>query len=65
MRVELNYGRSRLAVDLDPAWDVTVVRKPDMPALADPAAALEAAFDAPAGAARWTNWRARRGAPAS
>lgn len=50
MRVELNYGRGKLAVGLSADWDVTVIRKPDMPLIADPVAALQASFDAPVGA---------------
>lgn len=49
MRVELNYGRGTLPVDLPPELQVTVVRKPAMPVLADPAAAVRAALAAPSG----------------
>ena len=50
MRVEMNYGKGTLPIALSPDWDVTVIRKPDMPVIADPAGALEAMFDAPVGA---------------
>lgn len=49
MRVELNYGRGTLPVDLPPDLDVTVVRKPAMPVLPDPGAAVRAALAAPDG----------------
>jgi nickel-dependent lactate racemase len=37
-------------LEIDPAWDVTVIRKPEMPLLADAAGAVRAALAAPAGA---------------
>jgi nickel-dependent lactate racemase len=49
MRVELNYGRGTLPVDLPPDLDVTVVRKPPMPVLPDPAAAVRHALLHPIG----------------
>jgi lactate racemase len=49
MRVEMSYGKGTLPVELSPDWNVTVIRKPDMPVIADPVAALESAFDAPVG----------------
>ncbi|MBT3170771.1 MAG: DUF2088 domain-containing protein, partial [Rhodospirillaceae bacterium] len=51
MDISLNYGRSQLSVALPDELDVTVIRKPDMPLLADPVAALEASFAAPDGGA--------------
>ena len=50
MRVELSYGRGGYPVDLRDDWTVTVIRKPAMPALPDPAAAVERALSAPMGA---------------
>jgi lactate racemase len=50
MRVDMNYGKGVLPVNLPEDWNVTVIRKPDMPAIAEPVSALEAAFDAPVGA---------------
>ena len=50
MRVEMNYGKGTLGLELPADWNVTVIRKPDMPLIADPTATLEAAFDAPVGA---------------
>ena len=50
MRVEMNYGKGTLPIELSPDWDVTVIRKPNMPVIKDPASALEASFDAPVGA---------------
>ena len=49
MDISLNYGRSQLAVTLPDELDITIIRKPDMPLLADPVAALEAAFANPDG----------------
>lgn len=50
MRVELSYGRGTLPVDLPDDLEVTVVRKPAMPVLAEPAAAVRAALASPVGA---------------
>jgi nickel-dependent lactate racemase len=50
MRIELNYGRGTLPVELPDDLDVTVIRKPEMPVLADPAAAIGAALADPTGA---------------
>ena len=47
MRIELSYGRSGLAVELPDDLDVTVIRKPPMPLLADPGAAILTALAAP------------------
>lgn len=49
MRIELSFGRGTLPLDLPDDLDVTVVRKPEMPVAADPAAAVEAALAAPVG----------------
>lgn len=49
MRIELNYGRGTLPVDLPDSLQVTVVRKPPMPVLPDPAAAVRAALAKPTG----------------
>ena len=51
MDISLNYGKSELAVALSDNLDVTVIRKPDMPLLDDPVAALEASFANPDGGA--------------
>lgn len=48
--ITMSCGRSGLRVNLDPAWQVDVVRKPAMPVLADPAGALSAALAAPVAA---------------
>lgn len=50
MRLELSFGRGTLPVDLPDDLDVTVVRKPAMPVVADPVGALRASLAAPAGA---------------
>ena len=49
MHIELNYGRGTLPVDLPDDLQVTVVQKPPMPVLPDPAAAVRAALAAPTG----------------
>ena len=50
MHIDLRYGRGTYRLELDPGWDVTVIRKPEMPLLADPAGAVCAALAAPVGA---------------
>jgi nickel-dependent lactate racemase len=49
MRIELNYGKGMLPLDLPDDWEVTVIGKKPMTALADPVAAVEAALAAPRG----------------
>jgi nickel-dependent lactate racemase len=49
MRIELNYDRGSLPVDLPDDLNVTVIRKPAMPLLDAPEKALEASLDHPAG----------------
>ena len=51
MRVDLNYGKGVLPVELDEQWDVSVIRKPAMPVLPDPADAVEKALAAPVNSA--------------
>ncbi|MDP6474474.1 MAG: nickel-dependent lactate racemase [Alphaproteobacteria bacterium] len=51
MDISLNYGKSQLSVSLPDELDVSVIRKPEMPLLDDPVAALESAFANPAGGA--------------
>lgn len=50
MHIDLRYGKGTYRLDLDPGWDVTVIRKPEMPLLADPVGAVRAALAAPVGA---------------
>ena len=50
MIIELPYGRRELPVRLADDCDVTVVRKPEMPILADPGAAVACALEEPIGA---------------
>jgi nickel-dependent lactate racemase len=50
MHIDLRYGKGNYRLELDPGWDVSVIRKPAMPLLADPAGALRAALAAPVGA---------------
>ncbi|MGD9854514.1 MAG: nickel-dependent lactate racemase [Planctomycetaceae bacterium] len=47
MQVNLRYGRGEIAVALPDDADVTVVRKPVMPVLADPSAAVAHALNRP------------------
>ncbi len=49
MRIELSYGKSGLPVELADDLAVTVIRKPPMPLLPDPEAAIRAALAAPVG----------------
>ena len=49
MRVELSYGRGSIAMALQDNWNVEVIRKPAMPVLPDPAAAVRTALMAPVG----------------
>ena len=65
-RIELNYGRGRLPVDLPDDLDLRMIRKRQMPVLPDPEAAVREALAAPVGraAARRAGARAS-GAPAS
>jgi nickel-dependent lactate racemase len=48
-RIELNYGRGRLPVDLPDEIDLRVIRKRQMPVLPDPEAAVRAALAEPTG----------------
>src|SRR5712671_5085615 len=50
MRIDLSYGRGTLPVELPDGLEVTVIRKPAMPVLSDPAGAVRAALARPAGA---------------
>ena len=50
MRVELKYGKGVLPVHLPDDAEVTVIRKPAMPLVADPAAAVRAALEDPVAA---------------
>jgi len=50
MHIDLRYGKGTYRLDLDPGWDVTVIRKPEMPLLPDPVAAVRAALAQPVGA---------------
>jgi nickel-dependent lactate racemase len=48
-RIELNYGRGRLPVDLPDEIDLWMIRKRPMPVLPDPEAAVRAALARPVG----------------
>ncbi len=50
MQVELRYGRGNLPVSLPESVQITLIRKPQMPALRDPDAAFRAALRDPVGA---------------
>jgi lactate racemase len=60
MRCTLKYGRGGLVVDLPDSWEVTLVSRPPMPPVADPAAAVRDALESPVGAAELS--REARGA---
>lgn len=49
MKIDLRYGRGGMTLSLPDNVDVTIVRKPAMPLLADPEAAVAAALDQPVG----------------
>jgi lactate racemase len=49
MRVDLSYGKGAYPLQLPDQWQVTIIRKPQMPVLADPQAAVSAALAAPIG----------------
>jgi lactate racemase len=51
MQVELNFGRGKLPIELPDDVRVTVIRKPPMPVLSDPSAALTKALQEPVGTA--------------
>jgi len=50
MSVELAYGKSTLKLDLPDGVNPTVIRKPPLPVIADPVAAVREALDRPVGA---------------
>ena len=47
MKIPLRYGRGEIEIDLPADIDVSVIRKPAMPLLAEPAVAIAAALDDP------------------
>ena len=49
MEIELAFGKDGLALTLPDTWPVTVIAKPEMPVLADPAEAMAQALAAPHG----------------
>jgi len=49
MRVLMSYGKTGLAVELDDAWDVTVIERKPMPGLPDPSVAVCQALESPVG----------------
>ncbi|MCX6573472.1 MAG: nickel-dependent lactate racemase, partial [Candidatus Aminicenantes bacterium] len=49
MRINLAYGKTGLPLELDDSLNITVVEPKFVPALADPAAAVRAALEAPLG----------------
>ena len=50
MHVDLRYGKGAFRLPLDPEWDVTVIRKPEMPVLPDPVEAIRTALARPVNA---------------
>jgi len=65
MQVDLLYGRGTLPIRLPDDLEVTVVRKPAMPVLDDPPAAVARALAARSRPDRWRRRRGVRRAPAS
>ena len=66
MRIDLNYGKDGLALELADDLDVHVIRKPAMPVLTAPEEAVRAALASPVGsAAARRRWRRARRRPAS
>ena len=51
MRVDINFGKGSLPVELSDDWQVTVVRKPQMPIEADGTFAVKRALQSPVGCA--------------
>ncbi len=51
MHVDISYGKGTFPVQIREGWDVTVIRKPAMPVLAEPGAAVDAALASPRGSA--------------
>ena len=49
MRIHLKYGRGDLPVEIPPDVDATVIRKPPMPVVDDPASEIAKAFASPLG----------------
>lgn len=49
MKIKLNYGKKGLEISLPDSWDVTVVRKSNMPVLPNPKKAVEHALNSPVG----------------
>lgn len=50
MRIELNYGKGTLPLELPDDWNVDVIRKPGMPVLGNAADAVAQALSRPVGA---------------
>jgi len=49
MRIVMSYGREGLPLEMPELSDVTVIRKPPMPVLEDPWAAVRLALKSPVG----------------
>ena len=49
MKYLMNYGRTGLSLDLPDHWNVTVIRKKQMPVLPDPVAAMAQVLKEPVG----------------
>ena len=47
MKISLNYGKGQISIEMPRQAEVTVIRKPVMPILEDPKAAVAAALDQP------------------
>ena len=49
MRIDMNYGKKGLTIELPEEWDSTVIRKKQMPVLDDPSASMLEALENPIG----------------
>lgn len=49
MKIRMHYGKSGLDINLPDAWDVTVIKKPEMPVLSDPVSTLRDNLNHPVG----------------
>ena len=47
MKIDLNFGRGTIPLDVDDAWDYTIVRKRTMPVEKEPKSAIQRALENP------------------
>ena len=62
MDLVLPYGQGKLTASLPHGLPVEVIEPPEVPAAVNPAAAVEAALDAPISGVDWETWRGARSA---